>query len=153
VGFTPATAAWQQQCEAALLALPAPATFREHLRAVTTEPHPTGSAAQLRVADYLVRAMQRAGLDAERAEYDVYLPQLDGLVNEVEIVTPQRLVLDNREPSLAEDPFTAHPDLLPGWNAFSGSGDVTAEVVYANFGRKEDFEELARRGVPVRGRI
>jgi N-acetylated-alpha-linked acidic dipeptidase len=141
------------RCEVRLLELPQPAQFREHLRTVTAEPHPTGSAAQLRVAAYLEEAMRRAGLDVTRAEYDVYLPQLDGLVNEVEIVTPVRLRLPNREPALAEDPFTAHPDLLPGWNAYSGSGDVTAEVVYANYGRKEDFEELQRLGVPVEGRI
>jgi N-acetylated-alpha-linked acidic dipeptidase len=81
----------------------------------------------------------------------VYLPQLDGLVNEVEIVTPVRMPLPNREPALARIRSPAHPDLLPGWNAYSGSGDVTAEVVYANFGRKEDFEELRRLGVLGRG--
>jgi N-acetylated-alpha-linked acidic dipeptidase len=152
-GFTEARAATQQQCEARLQELPAPATFREHLRRITAEPHPTGSAAQVRVGEYLADVMQRAGLRIERAAYDVYLPQLDGLVNEVEIVSPDRIALTNREPALDEDPFTAHPELLPGWNAYSGSGDVTAEVVYANFGRKEDFEELARLGVSVDGRI
>jgi N-acetylated-alpha-linked acidic dipeptidase len=142
-----------QACEARLLELPQPAQFREHLRTITAEPHPTGSAAQLRVAAYLVDAMTRAGLTVERAEYDVYLPQLDGLVNEVEIVAPVRMTLPNREPAIPGDPFTAHPALLPGWNAYSGSGDVTAEVVYANYGRREDFEELRRLGVPVAGRI
>jgi N-acetylated-alpha-linked acidic dipeptidase len=141
------------QCEVRVMELPTPTRFREHLHAVTAEPHPTGSAAQLRVAAYLEDAMRRAGLSVERAEYDVYLPQLDGLVNEVEIVTPVRMRLPNQEPVLAEDPATGHPGLLPGWNAYSGSGDVTAEVVYANYGRKEDFEELERLGVPVAGRI
>jgi N-acetylated-alpha-linked acidic dipeptidase len=149
----PAVAYSQAQCEAQLLSLPRPAQFREHLRTVTAEPHPTGSAAQLRVAAYLEQAMRRAGLQVERAEYDVYLPQLDGLVNEVEIVAPVRMRLPNREPALPEDPFTAHPDLLPGWNAYSGSGDVTAEVVYANYGRKEDFDELKRLGVSVEGKV
>jgi N-acetylated-alpha-linked acidic dipeptidase len=141
------------RCEERLMDLPQPAQFREHLRIITTEPHPTGSAAQLRVAAYLENAMRRAGLDVARAEYDVYLPQLAGLVNEVEIVAPVRLTLPNREPALPEDPFSAHPDLLPGWNAYSGSGDVTADVVYVNYGRKEDFEELKRLGVSVEGRI
>jgi N-acetylated-alpha-linked acidic dipeptidase len=152
-GFTPARAAGQARCEARLQELPAPATFREHLRIITAEPHPTGSAAQVRVGEYLAAVMARAGLRVERAAYDVYLPQLDGLVNEVEIATPERIVLKNMEPALAADPFTAHPELLPGWNAYAGSGDVTAEVVYANFGRREDFEELERLGVGVAGRI
>ncbi|HSJ24719.1 MAG TPA: M28 family peptidase [Longimicrobiales bacterium] len=148
-----AAALTPEQCEAMLLELPRPDQFRAHLRTVTAEPHPTGSAAQLRVATYLERAMRSAGLDVERAEYDVYLPQLDGLVNEVEIVTPVRMRLPNREPALDDDPFTAHPDLLPGWNAYSGSGDVTGEVVYVNYGRREDFEELRRLGVSVQGRV
>jgi N-acetylated-alpha-linked acidic dipeptidase len=152
-GFSPARVAEQQRCEARLQQLPSPATFREHLRIITAVPHPTGSAAQVRVGEYLADVMQRAGLRIERAAYDVYLPQLDGLVNEVEIVTPIRLRLQNREPALAEDPFSAHPALLPGWNAYSGSGDVTAEVVYANYARKEDFEELERMGVSVAGRV
>jgi N-acetylated-alpha-linked acidic dipeptidase len=152
-GFAAAARAWQEQCEARLQELPTRQAFREHLRTITAEPHPTGSAAQLRVAAYLAATMERAGLQVERAEYDVYLPQLDGLVNEVEIVRPVRLRLQNREPPLPEDPYTGHPDLLPGWNAYAGSGDVTAHVVYANYGRKEDFEELDRLGVPVSGSI
>jgi N-acetylated-alpha-linked acidic dipeptidase len=152
-GFTPATAAWHQRCEDRLMELPSATAFRDHLRAITTEPHPTGSAAQLRVAAYLAAVMAGAGLSVERAEYDVYLPQLDGLINEVEIVTPTRMRLPNREPPIADDPYTSHPDLLPGWNAYSGSGDVTAAVVYANFGRKEDFEELDRLGVSVAGKV
>jgi N-acetylated-alpha-linked acidic dipeptidase len=153
VGFAPQRAAEQLRCEAVLQQLPTAAAFREHMRSVTAEPHPTGSDAQRRVADYLATAMERAGLRVERAAYDVYLPQLDGLVNELEIVTPVRMALPNREPALDADPFSAHPELLPGWNAYSGSGDVTAEVVYVNFGRKEDFEELQRLGVSVTGRV
>ncbi|MDR6194477.1 N-acetylated-alpha-linked acidic dipeptidase [Siphonobacter sp. BAB-5404] len=42
---------------------------------------------------------------------------------------------------------------MPGWNAYSGSGDVTAEVVYANYGRKEDFEKLKDLGISVKGKI
>lgn len=152
-GFAPAAVAEQQQCEARLLELPTPAGFREHLRTITAEPHPTGSQAQLRVADYLEQAMQRAGFTVERYAYDVYLPLLDSIVVEAEIVAPTRERLVNREPAVAGDEFSGHPDLLPAWNAFSGSGDVTAEVVYANFGRKEDYDELAAMGVDLRGRI
>jgi N-acetylated-alpha-linked acidic dipeptidase len=153
IGFTPERAPQQARCEALLQSLPTPAAFREHLRHITTEPHPTGSAAQLRVAEYIASTMERAGLRVELAPYDVYLPQLDGLVNEVELVTPVRRMLPNQEPALEADPFTAHPALLPGWNAYSGSGDVTAEVVYVNQGRREDFEELERLGISVEGRV
>jgi N-acetylated-alpha-linked acidic dipeptidase len=58
-----------------------------------------------------------------------------------------------QENRLLEDPYSQHPGLTYGWNAYSGSGDVTAEVVYANYGRKEDFERLRELGVEVNGKI
>lgn len=152
-GFSDAALGLHAPCEARLLELPRSDRWREHLRTITSEPHPTGSEANRRVARYLHETMAAAGLEVRDWAYDVYLPQLEGLVNHVEIVTPERRVLPNREEVLEEDPYTAHPDLLPGWNAFSGSGDVTAQVVYANFGRKEDFDELEAMGVDVAGKI
>ncbi len=151
-GFAPAKVEAQLACEARLIELPQPAQFREHLRMITAEPHPAGSAAQARVADYLAQVMDNAGLEVDRYPYDVYLPQLtDDVI--AEIVTPEQISLSNREAVLPEDRFSGHPDLLGGWNAFSGSGDVTSEVVYANFGRKEDFDRLAQLGVSVEGKI
>jgi N-acetylated-alpha-linked acidic dipeptidase len=70
--------------------------------------------------------------------------------------TPQRrgvVPLPVNERNLLEDPSTAHPDLTWGWNAYSGSGDVTAPVVYANYATREDFAQLAAMGVQVKGRI
>ncbi len=63
------------------------------------------------------------------------------------------LALDLREKNLAEDPTTAHPGLTFGWNAYSGSGDATGEVVYANYGLPQDFARLRELGVDCAGRI
>ena len=71
----------------------------------------------------------------------------------LEIVTPSREVLNQKEDIIPNDPFSDDPLLWKGWNAFSGSGDITAEVVYANYGRKEDFETLKSLGVDVSGKI
>ncbi len=57
------------------------------------------------------------------------------------------------ERNLLEDPASAHPGLTYGWNAFSCNGDVTAEVVYANYGTKADFEALRAQGIDVKGKI
>ena len=151
-GFTPARAADQLACEARFLELPRSESFREHLRTITASPHPAGSEAQVRVGQYLAGAMERAGLEVESHPYDVYLPELTDDV-EVHIVTPVQMQLSNREPALAEDRFSGHPDLLNGWNAFSGSGDVTGEVVYANYGRREDYRALDSMGVSVAGKV
>ena len=151
-GFTEDRASTQLACEARFLELPRSTSFREHLRTITAEPHPAGSAAQVRVGEYLAGAMERAGLEVANYPYDVYLPELTDDV-EVHIVTPVAMQLSNREPALADDRFSGHPELLNGWNAFSGSGDVTGEVVYANHGRREDYLALDSMGVSLAGRI
>ena len=61
-GFTAARAVTQLACEARFLDLPRAESFREHLRTITEHPHPAGSAAQVRVGDYLAGAMEQAGL-------------------------------------------------------------------------------------------
>jgi N-acetylated-alpha-linked acidic dipeptidase len=151
-GFQPARVAGQLSCEAQLMSLPRPEQFREHLRIITQDPHPAGSEAQRRVEQYLVDVMSGAGLEVQRYPYDVYLPQLTDDVT-AEIITPEHITLSTQEGELAEDRFSGHPDLLNGWNAYSGSGDVTGNVVYANFGRKEDFEQLREWGVQIEGQV
>ena len=151
-GFTNDRAAAQLACEARFLELPRSDAFRAHLRTITAEPHPAGSAAQVRVGEYIAGAMERAGFQVARHPYDVYLPELTDDV-EVHIVTPVAMRLSNREPALPEDRFSGHPDLLNGWNAYSGSGDVTGEVVYANYGRREDYLALDSLGVSLAGRV
>jgi len=152
VGFTAVTAARQAYCEALFLDLPSSDAFREHLRIITANPHPAGSAAQVEVGHYIGRVMKAAGLVVREHPYDVYLPQLTDDV-EAHIVTPVAMPLSNREAALAEDRFSGHPDLLNGWNAFSGSGDVTGEVVYANFGTRADYEALDEMDISLAGKV
>lgn len=151
-GFAAHRLEQQYRAETRLQELPSPETFREHLRRLTAEPHVAGTPENRRVADYIAEVMRSAGLAVEFFDYDVYLPPGPGEID-VAIVTPIRLPLNNQEYILREDRFSGHPRLLPGWNAYSGSGDVTAEVVYANYGRKEDFEKLAELGISVAGKI
>lgn len=152
-GFTPERAAAQEACEAELLALPDSSTFRTHLQALTEEPNPAGTAANERVAEYIAAQMEAAGLRVDRYPYDLYMPDPEAATASVALVTPQRMPLGMQEDILPDDPFSDHPDLRPGWNAYSGSGTVTSEVVYANYGRIEDFEQLDAMDVDLSGKI
>lgn len=127
-------------------------SFKNHLKKLTERPHVVGSKTNTAVQKYIAQVMENAGLKVTNYPYDVYLPKNPGN-SLIEIVTPKRVVLNQKEDILQEDPFTKDPLLWKGWNAFSGSGEVTAEVVYANFGRKEDFENLKELGVEVEGKI
>jgi len=127
-------------------------SFRKHLKKLTERPHVVGSEANEEVIRYIGEVMDKAGLDVTNYPYDVYLPNKPGS-SLIEIVTPSRQVLNQKEDIIPNDPFSDDPLLWKGWNAFSGSGDITAEVVYANYGRKEDFETLKKLGVDVKGKI
>jgi N-acetylated-alpha-linked acidic dipeptidase len=98
--------------------------------------------------------MEQAGLVVERYPYDLYMPApASAHDTRVELVTPIRMPLNRQEYILEADRFTSDPALGPGWNAYSGSGDVTGEVVYANYGRKEDFEQLAELDINLDGKV
>lgn len=127
-------------------------SFKGHLKKITANPHIAGSKANEDVRDYLMKVMGESTLDTAIFPYDVYLPKDYG-TSLVEIVTPRRKPLNQMEDIIKENPYSSHPDLQKGWNAFSGSGDVTSEVVYANYGTKEDFEKLADLGVAIKGKI
>ena len=127
-------------------------SFKKHLKKLTERPHVVGSEGNQEVIRYIGEVMQLAGMKVTNYPYDVYLPKNPG-TSLIEIVTPHRDVLNQKEDIIEDDPFTKDPELWKGWNAFSGSGDVTAEVVYANYGRKEDFETLKSLGIDVNGKI
>lgn len=127
-------------------------SFKTHLKKLTERPHLVGSEANTEVQRYMGEVMQHAGFEVTQYPYDLYLPNKPGS-SLIEIVTPSRAVLNQKEDIIPGDSFSEDPELWKGWNAFSGSDDVTAEVVYANYGRKEDFEMLKELGVDVKGKI
>lgn len=151
-GYSPSATTKQQEVEKSFLEAVDFARFKGHLKNITEHPHIAGTAANEKVRDYLVETSQKAGWKAVLYPYDVYLPAGPG-ESAVEIVQPIRQPLNQQEYILKEDPYSANPHLAKGWNAYSGSGDVTAEVVYANYGTKADFEKLEEMGISVKGKI
>ncbi|MGB0294209.1 MAG: M28 family peptidase [Flavobacteriaceae bacterium] len=126
--------------------------FKIHLKELTKKPHVAGSKANNDVIDYIAKSMSDGGLSVKKYPYDVYMSKAPG-ESYLEIVQPKRQPLSMKEDIVEGDPFSSDEDLWKGWNAYSGSGEVTAEVVYANYGRKEDFEKLRDMGVDVSGKI
>lgn len=116
-----------------------------------SEPHVAGTPGDERVVERIERAFEEMGLEVRRHEFWALLPRPLSAV--LQIVSPEPRDLILQESPLDDDRFTRHPSLDPGWNAFSGSGDAIGPVVYANYGRREDFERLASLGVPVRGSV
>src|SRR5260370_16039886 len=97
--------------------------------------------------------MRSWGLEAWAKEYTVYLPPPDTVAAWV-LAGPgaPALSLDLREPVVAEDPVTRGPQ-VPPFNAYTGDGDVTADVVYVNYGLIEGYQTPDSLGLSVRGQI
>lgn len=150
-GFTPARSSWERTYEQKLLALPKPEECDALLRELTRTPHVAGTPGNARVGDLIAEEYRKAGLEVETPSYDVLLsyPKRAAL----EIVGEPEVKLARPEEPISSDPDSANPEAAVPWNAYSPSCDLTAEVVYANRGSASDYEELARRGVDVRGKI
>ncbi|WP_127139809.1 M28 family peptidase [Flagellimonas marinaquae] len=151
-GYTPSSMEKQAQTEATFLKSVDFPKYREHLQKLTEKPHVAGTVANEEVARYMATVMENAGMEVDFYPYDIYMSTSGGK-SSVELVTPYRRPLNQQENILDEDRFSSDPTLEKGWNAYSGSGDVTATVVYANYGTKEDFERLAELGIDVKGKI
>lgn len=151
-GFSQTSSQNEAKAEEYFLKQPESERYKNHLKNLTKEPHVAGTKANERVRDYMADVMRKAGFQVDIYPYDIYLPVMPGEAA-AELVEPIRLPLNNKEYIHKEDPFSSDPNLWIGYNGYSGTGDVTAEVVYANYGRKEDFEKLQALGVSVKGKI
>jgi N-acetylated-alpha-linked acidic dipeptidase len=57
------------------------------------------------------------------------------------------------EPALKEDATSGQTEQLPTYNAYSADGDVTADLVFVNYGLPEDYDILNKMGIDVKGKI
>lgn len=151
-GFSPERAVAQRRWEEVFRAVPKPNSAREHLRILTREPHIAGTKEDYATAIYVRDQLRNSGIAAELKEYDVWL-NYPNTPSVVELITKRRQRLNINEPVVAGDPSSSHPNITPLFNGFSASGDVTAPVVYANYGLPNDYDDLKRAGVDVKGKI
>ena len=151
-GFNEGRVQSQRRWEERFRAVPTPDSAREHLRILTREPHIAGTKEDYATAIYVRDQLRSYGIAAELKEYDVWLnyPNSPSIV---ELITARRQRLNINEPVVAGDPTSSHPNITPLFNGFSASGDVTAPVVYANYGLPNDYDDLKKAGVDVKGKI
>jgi len=147
-GFFPASAGKETAIEKSFRAVPTPERAHLDLSALTEEPHLAGTPEDFKTAQFVLQQFRAAGLDAEIVEYHVLLPMPREV--KVDLVEPFKRPGPTPEGSEDEDAASTY---VPAFNAYSPSGDVTASVVYANYGLPEDFDRLKSLGVDVAGKI
>jgi N-acetylated-alpha-linked acidic dipeptidase len=124
----------------------------EYMRVMSARPHHLGSPYGKQTADWILSRFKEWGWEATIESYDVLFPTPTERVLELLGPTPFKATL--QEPPVAVDPTSSQQsEQLPSFNVYSVDGDVTGPLVYVNYGRPSDYEELARRGISVKGAI
>jgi N-acetylated-alpha-linked acidic dipeptidase len=152
LGFTAQSSDRQRALEArfdTFLSADSLRTWVEHL---SSAPNHVGAPHTKENAEWMARQFRSWGYDVEIETFHVLLPT--PTVRVVELVEPVTFSAKLAEPTLEEDETSRIvAGRLPPYNAYSADGDVTAELVYVNYGIPADYEELERRGISVEGKI
>ena len=152
LGSLDAAAQQGQAWDARFRAIPEARNLGEYVRIMSARPHHLGSAYGKQNAEWILARFREWGWDAQIENYDVLFPTPKERI--VEMVEPSRFRLTLEEPPVAVDPTSSQKsEQLPSFNAYSVDGDVTGPLVYVNYGRPVDYEELDRRGISVKGAI
>ncbi|HLK31529.1 MAG TPA: M28 family metallopeptidase [Terriglobales bacterium] len=142
----------EQKWEKLFLAVPDPAQAEEHLRTLTAAPHMAGTPEDKQTADYVAQQFRKDGLETEIVEYKVWMNYPREI--SVDVVAPAGVKMHGPTPEhVVDDRFQDDPRVVTAFNEYSPSGDVEADVVYANYARPEDFKKLEEMHVDVRGKI
>jgi len=141
----------RKEFEDKVRAIPQAERIRIYMEHIAAHPHAAGSAGSKAVSDYLAAQLKDWGFDVRVERFDALLPYPTTRV--LEMTSPVRFKAELKEPAFAEDKDTSDPTQLPTYNAYSASGDVTAPLIYVNYGTPEDYEVLRKQGIDVKGKI
>src|ERR1700678_290072 len=151
-GFTPSGAAAQTQLERRFDSGLSAADLRSWMQQMSSEPNHVGSVHDKANAEFQLRNFREWGWDASIETFSVLYPTPREV--SVELVAPTHFTARLTEPPIAgASPSPKAQDELPAYNVYGADGDVTAELVYVNHGMPDDYRELERQGVSVKGRI
>jgi N-acetylated-alpha-linked acidic dipeptidase len=151
-GYTSEHSASEIQWEQKFRALPDRDHIRENMRRLSARPHHVGSVYDKDNAEWLLAQLKSYGLDAQIETFSTLFPTPKS--RSLELLGPTPFKAKLQEPAVSADPTSNQTDeQLPTYNAFSHDGDVTAPLVYVNYGRPDDYEVLDRMGISVKGAI
>src|SRR5262245_38099138 len=151
-GFDRASAEIQRAREAQFDSYLNKNDLRAWLKRLSARPHHVGSPYGKENADFIASQFRAWGFDTQIEEFSVLFPTPKTRV--LELVAPDKYTAKLAEPAISQDATSNQSaEQLPVYNAYSIDGDVTAPLVYVNYGVPRDYEELEKRGIDVRGKI
>jgi N-acetylated-alpha-linked acidic dipeptidase len=151
-GFSSDSARSERELEIKYRTLPDRANLRQYMQRLSAHPHHVGSPYDKDNAEWMLAKFKEWGWDAKIENYDVLFPTPKERA--LELIAPTRFTAKLQEPPVSVDPTSSQQsEQLPSYNAYSIDGDVTAPLVYVNYGAPDDYKELERLGVSVQGAI
>ncbi len=151
-GYSAASSQSERDWENKFKALPSQQNLRDYMQRLSARPHHVGSPYDKDNAEWMLAKFKEWGLDAHIENFDVLFPTPKERV--VELVEPTTFKASLQEPAVNGDSTSnQQAEQLPTYNAYSADGDVTAPLVFVNYGVPEDYEKLERMGVSVKGAI
>jgi N-acetylated-alpha-linked acidic dipeptidase len=152
-GYSTESSRTERQWEEKMRAIPDPKNLRAYMERLSARPHNVGSPYDKDNAEWLLSKFKEFGLDAHIETFSVLFPTPKERLVELVDGGPH-FTAKLQEPPVKEDPTSDQTaEQLPSYNAYSIDGDVTAPLVYVNYGTPEDYEVLERRGISVKGAI
>ena len=152
IGFEAHQVSQQKNLEAEFDKILSADNLDQWMKFMSAEPHYLGTAYGRKNAEWMVKQFKSWGYDAKIETYQVLFPYPK--VRLLELIAPEKYKAKLTAVPVAGDADTDQGDaLLPSYNAFSTDGDVTAELVFVNYGIPADYEELEKRGIDVKGKI
>jgi N-acetylated-alpha-linked acidic dipeptidase len=152
LGYSSQSALLQGQWERKFRDGISPANIRENMRRLSARPHHVGSPYDKDNAQWILSKFKEWGFDAKIETFNVLFPTPKART--LEMLRPTHFRAQLQEPAIASDPTSGQTaEQLPTYNAYSADGDVTAPLIYVNYGNRDDYEELDRLGISVNGAI
>src|SRR6266850_5985249 len=152
-GYSAESSRTERQWEEKLRAIPSTENLRSYMQRLSARPHNVGSPYDKDNAEWIAAKFKEFGLDTYIEQFDVLFPTPKERVVEL-AEGGLKFVAKLQEPALPEDSTSnQQAEQLLTYNAYSIDGDVTAPLVYVNYGIPEDYEQLERMGISVKGKI
>jgi len=150
-GFSPEQTAAQKSIEQRFDADIATADLDAWMKRLSSEPNQVGAPHNKANAEFVRDQFESWGWDAQIEEFYPLYPTLKH--HTLELVSPSTFVASLTEPPIEGDATSKRTDGMGPYNVYGADGDVTADLVYVNYGMPDDYKDLARRGVDVKGKI
>ncbi len=150
-GFTPSSRQAQLQLELKFDGGLSREDIGQNIKRLSSKPHNVGSTGSKENAEYILSLYKSWGWDAAIETFHVLFPTPK--TRQLEMISPTTFTALLKEPAFKEDATSGQADQLPTYNAWSADGDVTAELVFVNYGLPDDYDKLATLGIDVKGKI